>query len=1033
MTPCLRAFVAGVAVTAAFAISPHPSAARDLSRASNQQMPRFVEWAPSSSDNAFPGRRQAASAAADTLVLGSWTFNGAGSCTAQGWTIHDVTINPAVITHVDDFAGLGGGTFGRLHAISGSRSMWCGSRPDPVDPNVCGYAALPGYGNSMDQTLTLKNCVYPVGDVVFDYYLTWDVEPSYDFIAIEIDHCDDAWTGFPPGGGGGCGYYGGGLCTGFTAWGVDSLVSLTIPAADHQGQFRVRIRASSDGAWSDQDGMWNTDGAYITDDLLITDQNGVVVPLEDFESAPLGATEVANWVAGTPAGYGTHAAIMPGGATLQRGTCTKNLSCIWAFFAGSTYNYSCGGYPAQPVVPFGNAAGQYMNNEIRSPWVPNAGAGSEYFFDFDVYRDLPLDNLVFFVWHIRSRTAGGCPTTWQDFNFVYYGSQVEWERQRFPVGSLVEPGATELQVAFGVWDLCGVWCGIYGSGACHSNGPLFDNPRLLRVGVSGPRWTIRDIDQFQDSFAADGTLTGTVRADMAMDILSSSNLNILPGDSAVVAVLDPDASSLATDPTAGGAAVYCYVSVWPQGQPGKSGAGLQAPEIRNGNVRYPVVGNWTDISGTQWTIVRADTAGIGGGYYTPLDRYCVDLRDDLFTPGDTICFFWAAKNSVGLETYAFSSNLGLASNNREEAAANPAEFTCLPAGGYNRGGQILYVDGMDGRGAQPYWDTAFASLGILDKVDRYDVRGPSSDVANRPASRVVDFSTQLLGCYRSILWDCGNLSITLGNPYGWDDKSDDYALVSAFLNGLANPGGLLLMGDDVGQSWSTGTSGVTLRSYIPFNLTTGNHVPLYGLSPTLVPVNGGCYDDGFVVQGGCPTILDFDAFTPTGSATLEMTYGPANVTNGAVIANSTDNGSSFANVVLAGFGFSNIRDNDLNGVSDRAQFLASTLAWLGTGTNQPTGTGTVAVNGLDQNYPNPFNPQTTIAFSVKDRVRVRLAVFSVAGERVRTLADEELPAGAHTRVWDGRNDAGQAVASGIYFYRLTAGDFVQTKKMVLLK
>jgi hypothetical protein len=68
------------------------------------------------------------------------------------------------------------------------------------------------------------------------------------------------------------------------------------------------------------------------------------------------------------------------------------------------------------------------------------------------------------------------------------------------------------------------------------------------------------------------------------------------------------------------------------------------------------------------------------------------------------------------------------------AATNASEFTILPAGGWKHGGDILYVDGMDGRGSQPYWDTAFQSLGILHQVDRYDVRGPSSGVANRPST-----------------------------------------------------------------------------------------------------------------------------------------------------------------------------------------------------------------------------------------------------------------------------------------------------------
>jgi flagellar hook assembly protein FlgD len=88
---------------------------------------------------------------------------------------------------------------------------------------------------------------------------------------------------------------------------------------------------------------------------------------------------------------------------------------------------------------------------------------------------------------------------------------------------------------------------------------------------------------------------------------------------------------------------------------------------------------------------------------------------------------------------------------------------------------------------------------------------------------------------------------------------------------------------------------------------------------------------------------------------------------------------------------------------------------------------------LSQNYPNPFNPQTTIAFSIAHRSYVHLAVYDVRGALVRTLADEPREAGAHAVKWDGRNENGNAVASGVYFYQLRAGDFSKTRKMVLLK
>jgi len=88
---------------------------------------------------------------------------------------------------------------------------------------------------------------------------------------------------------------------------------------------------------------------------------------------------------------------------------------------------------------------------------------------------------------------------------------------------------------------------------------------------------------------------------------------------------------------------------------------------------------------------------------------------------------------------------------------------------------------------------------------------------------------------------------------------------------------------------------------------------------------------------------------------------------------------------------------------------------------------------LDQNYPNPFNPSTDIKFALPDARFVKITVFNVLGQEIRKLASEVREAGYHKVTWDGRNSAGGSVPSGTYFYRLDAGDFSQSMKMVLLK
>ena len=88
---------------------------------------------------------------------------------------------------------------------------------------------------------------------------------------------------------------------------------------------------------------------------------------------------------------------------------------------------------------------------------------------------------------------------------------------------------------------------------------------------------------------------------------------------------------------------------------------------------------------------------------------------------------------------------------------------------------------------------------------------------------------------------------------------------------------------------------------------------------------------------------------------------------------------------------------------------------------------------LNQNYPNPFNPNTTISFEVPSTQWVRLEIFNILGQKVKTLADEQMSAGRYSLVWDGKNGAGRYVSTGVYFSRLSAGDNTEIKKMLMLK
>ena len=88
---------------------------------------------------------------------------------------------------------------------------------------------------------------------------------------------------------------------------------------------------------------------------------------------------------------------------------------------------------------------------------------------------------------------------------------------------------------------------------------------------------------------------------------------------------------------------------------------------------------------------------------------------------------------------------------------------------------------------------------------------------------------------------------------------------------------------------------------------------------------------------------------------------------------------------------------------------------------------------IKANYPNPFNPSTAIDFSVAELSFVNLAIYDASGRLVKTLVSESKVADSYSVIWDGSNDNGVQVSAGMYLYKITAGNFVETKKMLLVK
>jgi len=150
------------------------------------------------------------------------------------------------------------------------------------------------------------------------------------------------------------------------------------------------------------------------------------------------------------------------------------------------------------------------------------------------------------------------------------------------------------------------------------------------------------------------------------------------------------------------------------------------------------------------------------------------------------------------------------------------------------------------------------------------------------------------------------------------------------------------------------------------------------------------------------------------------------------------------NIVFLGFGFEAIISNNANAASrdDVLSCVLQLFEMIPVGIedehDKPFRDSSIPkAFALQQNYPNPFNPSTTIQFEIPEtsngEVPVKIEIYNLRGQLIHCLVDDRCEPGTHMVHWDGRNTNGESVTSGIYLYRVVAGEFNSTRKMVLLK
>ena len=248
----------------------------------------------------------------------------------------------------------------------------------------------------------------------------------------------------------------------------------------------------------------------------------------------------------------------------------------------------------------------------------------------------------------------------------------------------------------------------------------------------------------------------------------------------------------------------------------------------------------------------------------------------------------------------------------------------------------------------------------------------------------------------------------------------------SLINLLNGGGRLFLTGQNIAESSSSDT---LLAGYL------GIVVDQNVLGPIVRGVENDPIGDGLFMStaGAANNQTSKDGLLISGNTQVSLQYGPT--TPMGIAGIRAEDGSQGWKSVYLGFGFESI--NNTAGLRDT--LLTRIFKWFDTvtGIDRPMGDYSDMLPGsfeLFQNYPNPFNPQTTIRFAVPEPSEIQIIVYNSLGQKVRLLTRENYSPGYYEVVWDGRDDFGSPVASGIYFYKMISESGIgQARKLLLLK
>lgn len=360
---------------------------------------------------------------------------------------------------------------------------------------------------------------------------------------------------------------------------------------------------------------------------------------------------------------------------------------------------------------------------------------------------------------------------------------------------------------------------------------------------------------------------------------------------------------------------------------------------------------------------------------------------------------------------------------------NIHEGVCLCEGTHDNvvDNNLISGNDYDGVGIQGYNNEPFPEPPIQTQFNLItnNIIGLDINLASLPNT----YHGVAIGEYGPTQWGCADLNWIGPNNIIAYNGGDGVAVWEDYINSFNADGNQISQNsiyNNNGLGIDLQNNGVTLND--PSDPDSGPNQELN--FPVILSAN---YDAGSG-QTAIAGTLNID--TPTNHATVEVFFAipdPTNYGEGAIyLGATTPDAAGNWNITVLGLvngDFITATTTDTN--FNTSEFCSNFI--VVPGVEEERSTGKQLRYELKQNYPNPFIQSSVISYQLPVKSKVSLRIFDVTGRHIRTLVTGDVCSGAHTVVWDGRNESGMKVSPGVYFYKLETEDFTATKKLILTR